>query len=186
MSMNPPGWYPDGSATGVVRYWDGVNWTPHTAQQPSYASPPYPTYGTFPATTRSAPTVGWFGIAAAGVGLIGSFLPWVSVLSIFGTLEVTGFDAGDGKLTAIAGAIAVLFGILGVVNRSRAMIITAAITSLLGLAVAVYDFGDVTNHISSVDSEAVRASVGYGLYGCVGGFTVCTICLFVALKDVNH
>lgn len=42
------------------------------------------------------------------VGLaVGSFMPWVSVTSIFGTIDVAG-TAGDGKITAALGVVAAL------------------------------------------------------------------------------
>lgn len=31
----PPGWYPDPNRTGTQRYWDGQQWTEHTAPLPS-------------------------------------------------------------------------------------------------------------------------------------------------------
>lgn len=45
MSQTPAGWYPDPNLAGVVRYWDGENWTDHTSQssaQPPPSSPPPP------------------------------------------------------------------------------------------------------------------------------------------------
>ena len=42
MSQQQPGWFPDPYGTGAQRYWDGVNWTPHTqnaAGQPTSGEP---------------------------------------------------------------------------------------------------------------------------------------------------
>jgi hypothetical protein len=36
-NLPPAGWYDDGSATGTLRYWDGLQWTEHTA--PASAAP---------------------------------------------------------------------------------------------------------------------------------------------------
>jgi len=40
----PPGWFPDPTNPTLLRYWDGVNWTQHTAytQQRAYPAPSRP------------------------------------------------------------------------------------------------------------------------------------------------
>lgn len=48
MSDVPPGWYPDQSDAGLLRYWDGRGWTEHTAP----AIPPAPGPGTTPAAVE--------------------------------------------------------------------------------------------------------------------------------------
>lgn len=39
MSTPAPGWYPDPSAPGNQRYWDGTAWTSSTAPMPGYSAP---------------------------------------------------------------------------------------------------------------------------------------------------
>ena len=84
---------------GMARYWDGTNWT----EQISVAPTPPPS-ATSAAGLNPAGKVALVGGAAA---LAGSFLPWVSVITVFGNIEVSGFDAGDGKLTAAAAEAAI-------------------------------------------------------------------------------
>src|SRR4051812_22026449 len=41
-SSSAPGWYPDPTGTGALRWWDGRTWTEHVAAAPSpYAGSPY-------------------------------------------------------------------------------------------------------------------------------------------------
>src|ERR1700682_2359221 len=43
-SQTPPGWYPDPSGAGGLRFWDGSRWTDQ------YASPPVPPVAPLPPT----------------------------------------------------------------------------------------------------------------------------------------
>lgn len=54
----PPGWYPDTTAPGTERYWDGNAWTEHrrpVASAPPPPPPPTP-YGAPPAGSAGYPT----------------------------------------------------------------------------------------------------------------------------------
>jgi hypothetical protein len=106
------------------------------------------------------------GYIAAGLILIGSFLPWASITTGFGRIDVAGTD-GDGKLTAIGAAVIAL----GFVLRNRWLLFIAIVA--VGV-VAALDYVDVSNRVGDVASDFATASVGIGLYmiilGAIGAF----------------
>lgn len=53
--LPPPGWHPDPSGTGQLRYWDGAAWTSHVAPDPAVAG----------ATAQPAPAPQGSGLPAA-------------------------------------------------------------------------------------------------------------------------
>jgi hypothetical protein len=59
MTNFAPGWYPDGSTPGVVRWWDGTAWTEHTRSADGTSAPPPTVADTEP--NQSAFKVSLFG-----------------------------------------------------------------------------------------------------------------------------
>lgn len=53
-----PGWYDDEADAALLRYWDGVRWSPHTAAKPADAAADAfeQTLALFGAPTATAPT----------------------------------------------------------------------------------------------------------------------------------
>lgn len=102
--------------------------------------------------------------------LVGSFMPWASVQTFIGGISVSGFDAGDGKLTAAAGLIAIVLLVLAMALRNWPLFLAGAIASGLGGLVAIYDIVDVSKTISDADLGGLaQASVGSGLWVCAIG-----------------
>jgi hypothetical protein len=101
-------------------------------------------------------------LVAAGLIVIGSFLPWIKVTTIFGSVTRAGFDTGDGKFTALLGvlAFAALFVEWGIVAR---------LAGLVAGAIGVYDLVDVER---IADEEAASVSSGYGLWIMIFGALV--------------
>lgn len=180
MSTTPPGWFPSPDAPGVVRWWDGQQWTDRVS----------PTGAPAIAQRRSSafPTAGKIALAAAAVGLMGSFLPWASANSIFGNVDVNGFDAGDGKLTALAALAALLLSYVGLTNRNRGAAVTALLSSFVGLCVSGYNFSNISDSIDTVESQVIpiKASVGVGLYMCIVGFVVSIAAVIAALSTPTN
>lgn len=94
-------------------------------------------------------------IAAAAV-IVGSIMPWATVRTVFGSVDVAGTD-GDGVLTLIGGAAA------GVAALLRRHVLGAIAFGLVG-AIALYDVVNVSDALSDVDSALADASVGWGLW----------------------
>ena len=138
------------------------------------------------------PTASKIAIGAAAAALVGSFMSWVSVSSIFGSLEVSGFKGGDGKLTAAAAVAAILLILGGVTNR--AAVIVAMLAMMGGLIVSLYDWNNLQHLVSGNSSALVQPAVGDGLYLCIAGFGLGLVALWKALpksagrghQTVNH
>lgn len=118
MSTTPAGWYPDPLNAGQQRYWNGVNWTEHSApapgQQAAAAPSPAPhasaaqtTGGAYP-TEQLAPGVPSTATLAAGA-TGGGFGAWWSSRST------------AAKVWMIVGAIAVVLLLISGIGRAIAV-----------------------------------------------------------------
>jgi hypothetical protein len=96
------------------------------------------------------------GIGAGVVVLLGSLLPWVTVSTVFGQLNVAGTD-GDGVLTLGFGAAIVV----GFLARWAWLQLLGALGAII---IAVYNVFNVTKTAADLDSDYVRGSVGWGLW----------------------
>jgi hypothetical protein len=106
-----------------------------------------------------------------GIGLVvGSFATWVKVTAVFvGTVTAAGTD-GDGKITAVAGAIVVIGGAF-VLKREpkRWLAVLGVLAGLVALGVAIYDLHDVyttdvTSNFGGKTQKVGTVSAGWGLY----------------------
>jgi hypothetical protein len=105
-------------------------------------------------------------VGAAAI-VLGSFLPWASVATVFGTISLAGTE-GDGVITlVIGGIIGVLAGLeLGGKSRRRT---AAMIVGIVALGIGVFEIANVSDTASEVSSQFARASVGIGLWAVLGG-----------------
>ncbi len=104
----------------------------------------------------------------AGLLLVGSFVPWVTVDTAFGTLNKNGID-GDGKLTAATGILALLLIAVGASTRERILLAVGAVISAAGGAIGIYDGVDIGRAASDITSNYATATVGIGIYVTIAG-----------------
>lgn len=97
------------------------------------------------------------GIAAAAIVVLGSFLPWATVDTFFGSFTANGLD-GDGRVTLVLGlAAGVLVGLW-----KRPTVIVGAVLSGLAVLIAVVDLVDLARAFDD-DLGLADVSPGIGL-----------------------
>lgn len=121
--------------------------------------------------------LGWFGVAGCAAALAGSFMPWVTITSVFGTIGINGTE-GDGKITACVALAAGLWAVIGLNTSSRSKVRFAGVLSLIGVIASVYELQHVSSRAGGMNGAAVKASVGSGIWLMLAGFLVAAVCLF--------
>ena len=102
-------------------------------------------------------------LLAAGAGVVGTLMPWVTV-SMFGiSKSESGIGTGDGKIIIVLFGIACLVSLLGdwrfgVEGGAR---IGAIVLGLVGAIIALMD---INNFHEKVGGMGGLASIGFGLY----------------------
>lgn len=111
---------------------------------------------------------------------MGSFLPWVTASSAFGSASKSGMEGGDGLLTVFFGVVLALLGLTrvqrpGLPGNRLTMVILGA----LAVGVAVFEGSNIQSKLEDISSAYVVASVGVGIYVMgVGGALVILASLF--------
>jgi hypothetical protein len=106
---------------------------------------------------------------------VGSFLPWVTVSTILGTLSRSGVDGnGDGILSAGLGIAAAGFGVALLSRQKRWLSVALAIVGVLGALLVYYEVTDIQGRLG--DLESALAAVGIGLW-MVGAGAVVTLAM---------
>lgn len=100
--------------------------------------------------------------------MVGSFLPWITVTSIFGTLSTAGTE-GDGIITIVVGGVVGLFSILEL-TEGRQTKRAVTIGALVALVIGIFELMTVNDRIQEAGTtDLVRASVGIGIWAILGG-----------------
>lgn len=114
-------------------------------------------------------------LAGGALVVIGSFLPWISVNSAFGTLGRSGMDGGgDGVITLVLGVGIVVIGatrFLGMVAPSGVIRFwPPLLAGIIAVALAIIEGMYVSDRLQGTTSEYVSGSTGAGIWAIgVGG-----------------
>jgi hypothetical protein len=165
MSSQPPGWYPD--AQGQQRYWDGNQWTEHTAPATGGGGPVTGGGGATAAAAAVSPMV-WPALAAAVLTAIGAVGAWATALGE----SLNGLDTDDGKVVlGIAGASALLL-LIGALTRHRWPYVLPLLAGGFAAVITIIDYSDLQD--TPVDA-------GWGLYVAIAGSVLLTVLSLVLL-----
>jgi hypothetical protein len=156
---------------GSMRFCDGCGYdyvstvagatTGNQTTAPPVSSPVAPRTGSV-APASVAAVVGGLLVA------VGSFLPWVTASTVFGSLSRSGIDGGgDGWVTLIAGSVIALLGLITINKPNRGANLLIAVAAAVAFLIVALDFSDIQSRIASVESESegmALGGVGIGLW----------------------
>jgi hypothetical protein len=109
-------------------------------------------------------------LAGGALAVVGSFLPWVTVTTIFGTLSLGGME-GDGVIAAVAGGALCLIGIVGL-SSGKPLLMGGLVLSLALAGLGIFEaiqIGSGTSDISAEAAGLARASIGLGVWVLIAG-----------------
>jgi hypothetical protein len=102
----------------------------------------------------------------------GSFLPWITASTGFGSVSRGGMEGGDGVVILIAGGVTVLGGVAGLMGSTGWVV--AAIAAVIGGLIGFVDFQDIQERISGI-GDSVIGEVGIGLWLILAGAVVALV-----------
>lgn len=108
------------------------------------------------------------------VMIVGSLLPWVSVSSMFGTINKNGIE-GDGIFTLICGVAVILASIVAKEKPGKPSSVLAVLFGLFGGILAVFTLANVGEATRTISGESVFAAVGIGIYVTLIGAVVAIV-----------
>ena len=129
----------------------------------------------------------WGAIAGGALMFVGSFLPWVTVSTIFGTLSRSGVDGnGDGIFSAGLGAAAAGIGVAMLNRHTRPHSIGLTIVGVLGGLLTFVDVSNIQGRLGDIDTDAALASVGIGLWMVGAGSVLCLVMGLEGTKNAKN
>ena len=121
---------------------------------------------------------GWVLAGGAVAVIIGAFMPWISVVTAFGSISRSGLDYEDGFLTV---GIAIFVGVLAALTISEHVVSRwVALLGLLGATAGVillfYDRSELANRIDLVNGNPLAsAQIGSGLWMSLAGMVTAVV-----------
>jgi hypothetical protein len=148
-----------------------------TEQMPPVPPPAAPWSPPVPVTVAPKRSRPFLAALTAGGGLVvlGTFMPWATITTVFGTITKAGIDTPDGVFMLILGGVLIAIGLaahthLHVPKGLRVVGIIAG--TITGLA-AIGEATSVSTHLASVTSNPyASAAVGGGVYLLVTGAVI--------------
>ena len=103
-------------------------------------------------------------IAVVAGGLliaIGSFLPWVTASTIFGSISRSGVDrGGDGYITLAAGGLIALLGLVTLTRPNRGANLAIAIAAAAAGVIFALDFSDIQERVADLEAGSEGLALG--------------------------
>lgn len=131
------------------------------APAPPDADPPGPQLTQGGVTHRTAVIVT---VVGGALMALGSFMPWVSARSGFGSQDVAG-TTGDGVFSLGLGALVAIVALVHLERPASGLVRGGIITAgIVGIGIAIIDYTNVSQKIAGLTTNLVSASVGAGLY----------------------
>ena len=125
--------------------------------------------------SRNVRTAAIVASVGGALAVIGSILPWASVrinfLFVNTSQNVNGLDTSDGKITLVAGIVALGAGLAILLARGltegarRGVAIVAGIAGLVALGIGIYDAIDISDKAGEIGDIADTASQAAGAQG---------------------
>ncbi len=110
------------------------------------------------------------------VVILGSFLPWVTLSSLFESVNITGVEHGlDGPLTIAVGLVAVVAAAIAKEIPGHNGSIPAAICGMLGVGIVLANYLGILNLLTIFRAQGIQVSVGIGLFLIPIGAIVATV-----------
>ena len=133
-----------------------------------------------------APWVWWSIVGAGAAAILGAVLPWGRVVSVFGTISVSGIDGGDGWITMLCGVAILALALVGRTRNPGPYAIAGLVASAIVLLVGLVDFVDLSRAAGDQGTGGfVDVRFGIGLPLTVLGGLVGIAATILALLPVQ-
>jgi hypothetical protein len=170
------------------------HWYPPSTQPGTLPPPPDSARQTATgAAADTTPASAWLVIAGGVLMAGGTFLPWITATSAFGSISRNGFQLGtsngltfDGPVTVLIAILTVVIGMTRLTQSSmpRGMQRSSIVTGIAVGLILVNRWSGIHDLVNQVNGSGVAASVGYGYWMCaVGAFIA--LCGGLALRQAK-